>query len=66
MVEYLIFYYFQSVNINVNRDNADFCLIGFYVKPTQYRSYGDVPVLLVEEDLMCPFVHYVRHEPVLE
>jgi hypothetical protein len=26
-------------------------LFEFYFKPTQYRSYGDVPALLVEEDL---------------
>jgi hypothetical protein len=25
-------------------------LIRFYVTPTQFRSYGDVPALLVEED----------------
>jgi hypothetical protein len=30
------------------------CLIGFYVTPIQYMSYGDVPTLLVEEDLRCP------------
>jgi hypothetical protein len=24
-------------------------LIGFYVTPTQYTSFGDVPALLVEE-----------------
>jgi hypothetical protein len=39
-----------------------FCLIGFYVTPTQYRSFGDFPALLVEEDLMCPSVYYFRHE----
>jgi hypothetical protein len=38
------------------------CLIGFYVIPTQYRTYGDVPALLVEEDLRCTAVHYFRHE----
>jgi hypothetical protein len=33
------------------------CLIGFYTTPTQYRSYGDVPALLAEEDLMqMPFL----------
>jgi hypothetical protein len=32
----------------------------FYVTSTQYRSYRDVPALLVEEDLT--FVHYFRHE----
>jgi hypothetical protein len=37
-------------------------LIGFNVTPTQYMSYGDVPDLLVEEDLMCLSVHYLRHE----
>jgi hypothetical protein len=38
------------------------CLIGFYVLLTQYRSYSDIPALLVEEDLRCPFAHYFRHE----
>jgi hypothetical protein len=38
----------------------------FYVTSTQYRSYRDVPVLLVEEDLRCPSVHYFRHERVPE
>jgi hypothetical protein len=35
------------------------CLIGFYVTctPTQYRTYGDVPASLVEEDLGRPSVH---------
>jgi hypothetical protein len=32
------------------------CLIGFYISPTQNRSYGDVPALLVEEDLRCPSI----------
>jgi hypothetical protein len=31
----------------------------FYVTSTQYRSYRDVPALLVEEDLRCPSVHYL-------
>jgi hypothetical protein len=31
-----------------------------------YRSYRDVPALLVEEDLRCPSVHYFRHERVPE
>jgi hypothetical protein len=35
---------------------------GFYVTSTQYRSYHDVPALLVEEDLRCPSVHCFRHE----
>jgi hypothetical protein len=26
--------------------------------PTQYQSYGDLPALLVEDDLKCPSVHY--------
>jgi hypothetical protein len=30
----------------------------FYVTPTQYRSYGDVPALLVEEDLSRLSVHF--------
>jgi hypothetical protein len=38
----------------------------FYVTPTQYRSYGDVPALLVEEDLRCPSMHYYRHEQAPE
>jgi hypothetical protein len=39
-----------------------FFFIGFYVTPTQYRLYGDVPALLVEEDLSCLSVHYFRHK----
>jgi hypothetical protein len=39
-----------------------FVCFGFYVTSTQYRSYRDVPALLVEEDLRCPSVHYFRHE----
>jgi hypothetical protein len=35
-------------------------LFGFYIAPPQYRSYCDVPALLVEEDLGCPSVHYFR------
>jgi hypothetical protein len=45
-----------------------FCLFvcfGFYVTSTQYRSYRNVPALLVE-DLRCPSVHYIRHERVPE
>jgi hypothetical protein len=38
-----------------------FVCLGFYVTSTQYRSYRDVPALLVEEDLRCPSVHYFRH-----
>jgi hypothetical protein len=38
------------------------CLIGFYVTQTHYRSYGDVPAFLVEEELRCPSVYYFRHE----
>jgi hypothetical protein len=38
------------------------CSIGLYATPTQYRSYGEVPALQVEEDLRCPSVHYFRHE----
>jgi hypothetical protein len=37
-----------------------------YVTPKQYRSYGDVPALLVEEDRRRPSVHYLRHERVPE
>jgi hypothetical protein len=32
----------------------------------QYRSYGNVPALLMEKDLRCPSVHYFRHERELE
>jgi hypothetical protein len=39
-------------------------LLGVYVTPTQHRSFGDVPALLVEEDLRCTIVHYFRHERV--
>jgi hypothetical protein len=28
--------------------------VRFYIKLTQYRSYGDFPSFLVEEDLRCP------------
>jgi hypothetical protein len=31
------------------------CLIGFYVTPIQYRSYSDIPALLVEEKPQVPF-----------
>jgi hypothetical protein len=37
-------------------------LFGFHVTLTLYRSYRVVPALLVEEDLVCPSVHYFRHE----
>jgi hypothetical protein len=43
-------------------NNNYVCLFGFNVTPTRYRSFGDVPALLVEEDLRCPSVHYFRHE----
>jgi hypothetical protein len=43
-----------------------FCLFvvcfGFNVTSAQYRSYRDVPALLVEEDLRCPSVLSLRHE----
>jgi hypothetical protein len=26
------------------------------------RNYGDFPALPIEKNLMCPFVHYLRHE----
>jgi hypothetical protein len=29
------------------------CLFGFYFTETQYRSYGNISALLVEEDLRC-------------
>jgi hypothetical protein len=43
-----------------------FVCLGFYVTLTQYRSYRDVPVLLVEEDLRCFSMHYFRHEQAPE
>jgi hypothetical protein len=43
-----------------------FVWFGFYVTSTQYRSYRDIPALLVEEDLRCLSVHYFRHERVPE
>jgi hypothetical protein len=42
------------------------CMIEFYVTLTQYRSYGDIPAVMVEEDLRFPSVHYFRHEQALE
>jgi hypothetical protein len=39
-----------------------FVCLGFYVTSTKYRSYRDVPALLVEEDLRRPSVHYFRHK----
>jgi hypothetical protein len=39
-----------------------FVCFGFNVTSTQYRSYRDVPALLVEEDLRCPSMNYFRHE----
>jgi hypothetical protein len=39
------------------------CLFDWvYVTPTQYRSFGDIPALLKEEDHRCPSLHYFRHE----
>jgi hypothetical protein len=38
------------------------CLIGFYFTWKQFRSYGDLPALLVEEDLRFPAMHYFRHK----
>jgi hypothetical protein len=35
-------------------------LVGFEVTPAPLRSHGDFPVLLVEEDLICPSMHYFR------
>jgi hypothetical protein len=35
--------------------------IGFYVTPTQYRQYREVPALLVEKDPVHS-VHNFRHE----
>jgi hypothetical protein len=34
-----------------------FFLIEFYLTSSQYKSYGEVPALLVEKDLECPSVH---------
>jgi hypothetical protein len=42
-----------------------FVCFGFYVTSTQYRSFGGVPALLVEEDLRCSSVHYFRHERIV-
>jgi hypothetical protein len=28
--------------------------VGFYVAPTKYRSYGDFPAFLVQQDLKVP------------
>jgi hypothetical protein len=33
-------------------------VVVFKVAPTQYRTYAEFPGLLVEEVLMCPFVHF--------
>jgi hypothetical protein len=33
-------------------------LVGIYIAPTQYKSYGDIPNLPVEEDFRCSSVHY--------
>jgi hypothetical protein len=39
-----------------------FVYFGFYVTSTQYKSYRNIPALLVEEDFRCPSGHYFRHE----
>jgi hypothetical protein len=57
----------QYEKLSICKLEAFVCLIGFYVTSTQYRSYyGDVRALLVEEDLRCPSVHYLRHERASE
>jgi hypothetical protein len=35
-------------------------MVGLYVAPTQYRSYGDFPASLVQEDLRSPsdYINY--------
>jgi hypothetical protein len=35
-------------------------IVGFYVILTQYMPYCDFPASLVEEDLRCPSMHYLR------
>jgi hypothetical protein len=42
--------------------------VGFYIAPTQYRSYGYFLALLEEEDLRCPPKHYFRYKqaPLVE
>jgi hypothetical protein len=48
-------------------DNCLFvCLIGFYITPSQYRLYCNIPALLVEEDLRCPSVRYFRYKQAPE
>jgi hypothetical protein len=60
--------YDEDRTLLVILDNGLFLFVcfGFYVTSTQYRSYRDVPALLVEEDLRCPSVHYFRHEQAPE
>jgi hypothetical protein len=36
--------------------------VGFIVAPTHYRSYGDLPPVLMEDDLMCPSLNFFRHK----
>jgi hypothetical protein len=57
----------EKSNLSLKDDNdEDIFLAGFYLTPTQYRSYGDFPTLLMEEDLRCPNVHYFRHKEASE
>ena len=37
-------------------------LVGIYVAPILLRLYSDFPALLVEKDISCPSLYYVRHE----
>jgi hypothetical protein len=40
-----------SNSMKINPSHFLFVCFGFYVTSTQFRSYRDVPTLLVEEDL---------------
>jgi hypothetical protein len=57
---------YLKIIFNSQLQKCLFVCFGFYVTSTQYRSYRDVPALLVEEDLRCPSVHYFRHKRVSE
>jgi hypothetical protein len=47
---------------NLTGGDMEKAYVCFYVTSTQYRSYLDIPALLVEEDLKCSSVHYFKHE----
>jgi hypothetical protein len=36
-----------------------FILLVLLCLPKQYRLYGDIPAVLVKEDLRCPYVHFL-------